>query len=305
MNNIVDPLTNELHSIFSNHGTHLLKNYVTLLQNGGGKNKGGKSGGRGGKGKKYRTSKKYAKHQNITHKITKTRNKQKNEKIKKLDRTQQKIKEELERFLRPIRDFVGVSPDFENNVIKPIMTAAVMTPGEIDASLLQNEEGDKFLKYLKFRQELKNSEAWLGKGMPITMIQTALNSKSKSLLIRALLFITAIILAANTAITFMPYATMAVNSVIKPIEPIEPIEPTDLTETYNHWEFLEKLRDEELSKSIAALSGRPGLLYDDRNLEFVMRAWQESPASSSSEITTPSHPGTPEGTPPRTPEDTQ
>ena len=61
MNNIVDPLTNELYSIFSKRGKLLLKNYVTLLQNGGSRNKGGNPQGRGpGKSQRKQAQSKYS-----------------------------------------------------------------------------------------------------------------------------------------------------------------------------------------------------------------------------------------------------
>ena len=70
----------------------------------------------------------------------------------------------------------------------------------------------------------------------------------------------------------------------------------------SQWGSFGNIRDEELRNSIASLSGRPGLLYDSRNIEFVMKAWQESPASPTVSPATPSYPGTPEG---EIPEETQ
>lgn len=321
MNNIVDPQTNELHSIFSNHGTSLLKKYVTLLQNGGSR-KGGNPKGRGGKGKTHVKSKKNkSKYSKKTTKAVQTQKKyvakQKNVFTKKLDQAQRKKKEKLERFLRPFRDFIRESPksaDFENNVIEPILLTAFMTPDEINTYLLNNKKEDEFFKYLKFRQELTNSGAWVGKGTPLTMIQTAVTSKSKPIFVRVLLFVTAIILAVNTIIGYVPIANVHdlvvdnyrkgraesthVNlrgATHKPFEYNSYI-PTEITKYDNmQWDFYDEsqwgsfknIRDEELRNSIAGLSGRPDLLYDTRNLEFIIKAGEESPA-------TPSYPGTPE-----------
>jgi len=334
MNNIVDPLTNELHSIFSNHGTYLLKKYVTLLQNGGGKTKqGGNPKGRGGKGKTHGKSKKT----NPTHSRKNTQTIQKEEKLKrkqtnvftkKLDQAQRKKKEKLELFLRPVREFISESPksdDFENNVIEPIIETAFMSQEEIDKYLIEKQQADKNYAFIVFREKLKNSGAWIGMTTPLTMAQTAVTSKSKSFFVRVLLFVTAIILATNTIIGYVPLATKVTELVVdnyrkgraesthvnlrgathKPFEYNSYI-PTETTKYDNmQWDFNDEsqwgsfgnIGDEELRNSIAGLSGRPGLLYDTRNLEFVMKAWQESPAPS-----TPSYPGTPEG---EIPEETQ
>ena len=266
-------MTNEVHSIFSNHGTYLLKKYVTLLQNGGSKKHKGKYSLRGRKTEAQRK---------------KQFHKQKNVITKRLDKKQKKKKEKLKRFLEQFRAFISDSPnsaDFEENVLEPILQTAFMTPEEIQTNLIQNKKFDKFVKYLNFSRELKNSGAWLGKGTPIAMIQTAVNSKTKSLFIRALLFITAIILAVNTVITYIP------EDMVRKIGD-NSANPTEIAKYDNkQWNFYDEsqwgsfrnIRDEELRNSIADLSGRPGLLYDTNNLEFVMKALDVPSGESSSE----------------------
>ena len=301
MNNIVDPLTNELHSIFSNHGTHLLKKYVTLLQNGG--------------GKKYKR-KKTRKEGKMKARETKNTNRNKNKSIKKLDQAQKKKKEKLERILQPVRDFISDSSnsdDFENNVIEPIIETAFMSPAERAKYLIEKKKSDKYSAFFTFITALRNSGAWIGAGTPVAMAKTAINSKSKSPFTRVLLFITAIILATNTIIGYVPLATKATEFVIdnyyqgradsthanlrgatyKPFGYNKGV-PNKTTIHDDQWDFLNTERDNTLKENIKYLSGRPDLLYDSRNIEFVMKTLQESPASSTVSPATPSYPGTPE-----------
>ena len=267
MNNIVDPMTNEVHSIFSNHGTYLLKKYVTLLQNGGSKKHKGKDSLRGRRTEAQRK---------------KQLHKQKNVSKKKRDQAQNKKKKKLERFLEPFRNFISNSPnssDFEENVIDPILQIEVMTPEEIRNYLIQgdkSDELDEIVEYLNFSRELKNSGASLGKGTPLLMMKSAIK-KDKPLIIRALLFITAIILAVNTVITYVPedmVRKMGDNSKI----PTEIAKHDNMQWDFydeNQWGSFKNIRDEELRNSIASLSSRPDLVYDTKNLELLMKVLQE------------------------------
>ena len=258
MNNIVDPLTNKVHSIFSNHGTFLLKKYVTLLQNGGGK-------------KQKRKGKDTIKSKKTKTRATKTRNKKRNIDIKKQDLKYKKKMDMLNNLLRPVRNAIDNAENFEANFIEPMMEAASMTSDEINNYLITKDETDKVLKYLKFRDELKNSGGWVGQFTPINMIKTALK-QDKPMFTRILLFITAIILAVETVRTNIRYLPASIINMDD-----TNMELNEIT-TYDNkqWEFydgeqweetLKGFEDETLRNNIEYLSGRPDLLYDSRNIE--------------------------------------
>ena len=116
MNNIVDPLTNELHSIFSNHGKLLLKNYVTLLQNGGSKKAGGNPKGRGtGKSQSRHAKSKYSnvgnktlagrKSQKVNTQMGKQEKKIMSQKLKMQNDLRNRALEELKKEIRGSEDF--------------------------------------------------------------------------------------------------------------------------------------------------------------------------------------------------------
>ena len=255
--NIIDPVSNESFSIFSKKGKELLKKYIDIYHSGGSR-----------KSKQRLTSNK------VKSRTSRSNRKLMNKHIKKLDKEHKKRQEQLKRLLRPAREMAKQNRmnDFQQNVIDVINHVENMTPEEQEAYIIANKEKkdtDNFLNYLKFRQELLGSGGWIGKGTPILMFKTAYASKNKSPFTRIILFIVAMILSINTIVSFYPDQTNTDSLGL---------------DTYdNQYKFLNEESEKHFRENIEGLSARPGLLYDTRNIEMVLRAWQETPANSSSE----------------------